>query len=198
MASLKKVNLMFLDPKQDKRHKRPYSIMKTLIKTVHAQLKPAMIAIVFHHDWNADRDGRLTLGQLKLCTELDHEFSELDFVVILNKNFWMSDDVTDGQRLALIDHELSHAAPVIESCGGQKEDEKGRLVWRTKSHEITEFFGVITRNGFYTDELYKLAQIIKDAEETPLLKDEVISLEVPNEGQAIKDALQVVLEAGKK
>lgn len=85
---------------------------------------------------------------------------------VLNKEFW--DQFDDEKRLALMDHELCHAAAALDSEYAQKYDERGRRVWRVRKHDIEEFRDVVKRHGCYKSDLEEFAKALRDAKKNPL------------------------------
>jgi hypothetical protein len=101
-------------------------------------------------------DGRLTLGRCKKVTDLEREFMPYDFIIILNRDFWEDERVTDHQRRALLDHELCHAAVATDREGDPRVDEKNRVVYRTRKHTLEEFHEIVDRYGLYKQDLEEM------------------------------------------
>jgi hypothetical protein len=137
-----------------------YQMLRGLLDDVHEDLQGAKIALAFNLSWKPDTDGRVTLGKCKKASELDRELHQFDFVIMLQQQFWENAEVTDAQRLALLDHELCHAAPKLDEDGEQVEDVNGRKVWRMVKHDIEEFSGVVKRHGTYKRDLEHFAQAL--------------------------------------
>ena len=77
-------------------------------------------------------------------------------------------DLNEAQRLALLDHECCHAEAVVDDAGKQKVDERDRLVWRYRKHDIEEFRCVVERHGLYKKDLEAFVKAANEARETPL------------------------------
>jgi hypothetical protein len=137
-----------------------YAMLRELIDNYHAELRSARIALAWNLSWKPDVDGRVTLGKCKKASDLDRELYQFDFVIMLQYEFWQDAEVTDEQRRALLDHELSHAAPKMGDDGEQVEDERGRKVWRMRKHDIEEFSAVVQRHGTYKRDLEHFAQAL--------------------------------------
>lgn len=73
--------------------------------------------------------------------------AELDFVLEFNWTVWQ--DLTAEQRIALVDHELSHL--------GRGDEEQ----WILLHHDVEEFTGVVKRWGAWQPELLQFAQAIR-------------------------------------
>lgn len=140
-----------------------YAAMNRLIEAHHEELTQARIALAWNMAWKMDADGRITLGKCKRASDLEREFAPFDFVILLNREFYENGEVTNAQRAALLDHELSHAAPKLDQGGEQVEDARGRKVWRIRKHDVEEFAGVIERNGTYKADLEAFARALSAA-----------------------------------
>lgn len=146
-----------------------YLQLRELVADFHEHLLDARIALAWCTAWTPDVDGRLVLGKLKKASDLEREFAEYDFVVLLNKLFWNDAQVTDAQRVALLDHELCHAARAHDPRTGEPAlDERTRPVWRTRKHDLEEFGDIVHRHGIYKRDLELFAgEIIKRARLEP-------------------------------
>jgi hypothetical protein len=122
------------------------------------------IALAWATSWKPDVDGRLVLGKCKKASDLDRELAPFDFVILLNRDFWLNPRVTDRQRDALLDHELMHAAIAYDEHGDPKIDARGRTVYRIRKHDIEEFRDVVARHGCYKADLEDFARAIARAE----------------------------------
>jgi hypothetical protein len=148
---------------------RMYPLLDTLVAEHHSEIAGARIALAWNTSWKADTDGRLVLGKCKKASDLDRELAPYDFVILLLKSFWEDARTSDAQRAALLDHELCHAAPKEDpETGENMEDERGRLVYRTRRHDIEEFGCIVERHGLYKRDLEAFARSIRRAK-TPAL-----------------------------
>lgn len=138
-----------------------YALLDELIARYHNELLDARIALAWCTSWKPDVDGRWILGKLVKASDLHRELAPWDFVVLLNREFYTDKRVEDRQRVALIDHELCHAAARHEASGEQMQDERGRYVWRTVKHDFEEFAAVIERHGCYKGDLERMAQALE-------------------------------------
>lgn len=138
-----------------------YELLAELIAAHHEELHAARIALAWCTSWNPDVDGRVTLGKCRKASDLDRELAAWDFIVLLRKSFWTSDRVTLLQRRALLDHELCHAAVKLDGNGEPVEDERGRLVYRTRKHDLEEFTAVVERHGCYKRDLELFAAAMR-------------------------------------
>ena len=139
-----------------------------IITTAHE----AKIALAWRLALKPDQDGLLILGKCVKVSDLNKEFADFDFIILLNRDVWNDIQFTREKKLALLDHELSHAGPAEDSeTGEQKMDSRGRLIWRLKRHEIEEFSGVVARHGTYKRDLERFAEVLLRKQKSPLFRD---------------------------
>ncbi len=141
-----------------------YALLEELVDKHHEDLHQARIALAWCTSWKRNVDGQMILGKCKKASDLDREVSEFDFVILLNRTFWTHTAVSDLQRRALLDHELHHAALVLDERGEPVEDERGRKVYRVRKHDIEEFTGVVQRYGCYKADLELFAKALRKSE----------------------------------
>lgn len=98
------------------------------------------------------------LGGLPAFIAAGHPVDELFvvpramFVIEISWNIWLYLD--EGQRVALVDHELCHCVAVL--------DEDDELVLSTRPHDFEEFRGVIDRHGLWNSSSTALGATIAD------------------------------------
>ena len=148
---------------RDDQHRPIYARLERLIEAHHEELRDARIALAWCTSWKADVDGHVTLGRCKKASDLDRELAAFDFVILLQRDFWMNAAVTDTQREALLDHELCHATVSYDDDGEPKVDERGRTVFRIRKHDIEEFQCIVDRHGTWKHDLEQFAQAIARA-----------------------------------
>jgi hypothetical protein len=171
-AKKKKINVElipeFAGKGKDRSLTEPYLVLAKLRESHHTHLDEARIAMVWRKDINPDRDNRIVLGWAKKATDLSREFSDFDLVILLNRDAW--NDLTLAQRTALVDHELCHFALVTKD-GEPVRDERGRLCYRLKKHDLEEFRDVISRHGLYLDDVARFAAVCAQARQEPLFAE---------------------------
>jgi hypothetical protein len=166
----KKVNFLLI-PEQDAQGKipEPYKLLKEVRDLHHADTKEARIAMAWRLRTKADKDGHIVLGKCVKVSDLYREYADYDFIIVLNREFYDEPTVTKEQRIALIDHEMCHAAPTYNDETGEHEvDERGRYLFRTRSHDVQEFFEIIQRNGLWKRDLQQMAEVIVQKKKSPL------------------------------
>lgn len=152
-----------LIPRETEHGAPMYQLLETLIDKHHEHLVDARIALAWNLSWKPDVDGRVTLGKCKKASDLDRELAPFDFVIMLRREFWQHDSVTDDQRLALLDHELMHAAVKYDDGGQSVVDVRGRTVYRIRKHDIEEFRDIVARHGCYKSDLEEFGKAIEIA-----------------------------------
>jgi hypothetical protein len=165
----KKVTVKLIERKHAGQITGPYRIMEKLIAAHHPQLKDAKIALAWRYGWKATTDGHTTLGQAKKGSDLDREMHDHDFVIMLNFERWNSGAFSEAQMHALLDHELCHCEISKDTNGEPKTDERGRVVYRIRKHDVEEFQDVVARHGMWKGDLEKFADAIADKSSRPLL-----------------------------
>jgi len=137
-----------------------YAMLDDLVAQHHDDLREARVVLSWCTSWKVNVDGQVVLGQCRRASDLDLELIPYDFIILLSREFWESFSVTFAQRLALLDHELCHAAVKHDADGEPVEDQRGRKVWRTRKHVIEEFPEVVERHGCYKHDLETFAQAL--------------------------------------
>lgn len=163
-AKPKAINVQLLQPEH-----AAYEMLRTVRQKWHQEIDQARIALAFWKKVKADRDGILKLGRIHHTSELHREFVEWDFVILLNETVWNSEEFTDKQRKALLDHELCHATVALDKERNVKKDERGRVLYRMRRHDIEEFRAVVKRHGCYKSDLEDFAKILLKKMDAPLL-----------------------------
>jgi hypothetical protein len=157
-----------------------YRDLLSLVKRHHSHLNDARIGMAWRRALKPDPDGRLVLGKCKKASDLDRELAAFDFVILLNQEAW--NDLDHSQREALLDHELCHAQVARTKDGDPKMDEKGRIVYRLRKHDIEEFSEVVERHGLYKADLAAFAEKCAARRKAPLFAD--VPEEPPTNGEA--------------
>src|ERR1035437_6723825 len=170
VAKPKSVNVKLLPEKnEDGTPNKIYEMMREIIVQSHDHLKDARIALALNLNWKADIDGRLVLGKCKKGSDLDRELHGFDFVILLNLEAFKT--MTEEMRRALIDHELTHAQVKLDDeTGKPMEDERGRVCYRTRKHDIEEFHEIVARHGIYKSDIKEFVRTALLRAKSPLLE----------------------------
>jgi hypothetical protein len=166
----KKVNFLLI-PEQDALGKAPeaYKLLQEVRDLHHGETRQARIALAWRLRTKPDKDGRIVLGKCIKVSDLHREFADYDFIITLNKEFWEEPTVTKEQRLALLDHEMMHAAPSYNGETGEHEvDERGRYLFRTRGHDFEDFNDIIQRHGIWKRDLQRLADLLAQKRKAPM------------------------------
>lgn len=174
MGKPKKVIFQLIDA-NEKPEPEPYILLRDVRAEQHFDTAEARIALAWQKGIKPDVDGRLMLGRCVRATDLQRELVELDFVILLNREVWEDIDFTEKKKLALLDHELCHAARSVDSDGEPRIDTKGRPVWRTRGHDIEEFREIVDRHGCWKGDLEKFAEAIFKRKKSPLFGGDAAS-----------------------
>lgn len=167
MPKVKRVNYELIRPDDGPDEQAMYDLLLDLVGNHFRHLDEARFALAWRKALKPDPDGKLVLGKCRKCSDLDRELAEYDFVIILNREAWL-EDFDPQQREALLYHELCHAGVTRGKDGEIKRDEKGRIVFRLRKHDIEEFSAVVERYGLYKADLAHFAEKCKKTRELPL------------------------------
>jgi len=141
-----------VDLKTDEGQELVKLVKETLEYPEHTELKGAKILCAWMLGLKKDRDGHLVLGKAYRPSELERIRDGVDLIVKLNQAAWR--ELSERQRLALLDHELSHFATVPGPDGvGEAKDSHGRTRYRIRRHDIEDFRAVVKRHGSYKEDL---------------------------------------------
>lgn len=122
-----------------------------LVDAIHTDLEHAKIAYIFREKMKT-RD-RVVLGKASKADGKLAYFAGFDFVIEINWQEWRR--LSDMQKIALIDHELSHC--------GRETDDKGEKKWVLISHDVEEFGGIVRRWGLWKNDLMVFAGAVTHA-----------------------------------
>lgn len=126
----------------------PEKLAQPLIKHFHHEIRNASIAYVWVENMG---DGtRVKLGTAQRASSLIKFLGSVDFVLKFNHSAWKV--LSFEQRVALIDHELSHCS--IDSDSGLPV-----LV----HHDVEEFGGIVRRYGLWKPDLQSFGDIVQVA-----------------------------------
>lgn len=109
-----------------------------VLKRYHEHLEDMNVGILFRDEAPVS-DGHTTLGMAKKVTdEMRAAGLDFHFVIWFAEDTWW--DLTDAQRLALVDHELMHCTVAVKD---------GQLKPKIRKHDFEEFNEIIERHGLW-------------------------------------------------
>lgn len=146
--SRKLYDLITIDTEEGK---EVFKLLDQVKKQWKEDLHKARVGAAWMIGKKPDKDGRIVLGRMKKCSELERQIHSLDAILILNQEHWRV--FSKEQRLALVHHELCHLAQAEDANGDQAIDGHGSLKWRLVRHDIEEFRAVVAAHGCYKNDL---------------------------------------------
>lgn len=156
------VHVEAIGPTSEPHGPKLYALLAQLVGDHHEDLAAAKIVLLWNTAWKPNRDGHVTLGRCRIASDLERELHGYDVLIQLRRFWWTDPEVTDAQRAALLDHELSHATTDDDDQTGEpKVDERGRRLYRLRRHDIEEFAAVVKRHGLYKRDLEQFAGIVR-------------------------------------
>jgi len=151
-----------------------YAMMRRIIAENHPMLVEARIVLMWRRDLKPNRDQKLTLGFARILSDREKELIPYDAEIELNHEWWHHPDCPETVKVAILDHELCHIRPVLadkdDPGAGFKKDERGRIVYYCRCHDVEEFHEVVERHGTYKYDVEQMAQVMlarRDDEEIP-------------------------------
>jgi hypothetical protein len=153
----------------------PYELLAEIRAEHHFDTSEAKIALAWKKGTKPDVDGHILLGRCVKASDLQREFVDFDFVIVLNQEIWEDPEFDREKKLALLDHEMTHVTRVLDVDGEPVVDTKNRPVWRVRKHDIEEFTAVISRHGCYKRDLEQFAEALQAKKKVPLFNNETSS-----------------------
>lgn len=149
---------------------KAYEIMDRLIEAHHPDLQEAgaRILLAWRKGWRQDADGRLRLAQARKASDLDRALVPYDFIILLNEESFKASGFGEDAQAAILDHELTHCAVTRDRDGGLKRDEKNRVMFRLRAHQVEEFTDVVRRHKLYNGALEAFAEAALAHSNAPL------------------------------
>lgn len=148
-----------------------------VIAKYHPDLQYEGIRFVFR-DEAVETNGKVTLGKARKVSGLNRHLSRSTtdfFVVELAEDKW--ELLTDGQRIALLDHELNHCRVIEKPDGGS-----ARYI---APHDLEEFACVVERHGLWKPDVEQMARAMHpqlfDADTGEIISDAQMVAEVIRE-----------------
>lgn len=129
---------------------RVEEIARELIPKYHPHLVNADIRYLYVNK-DIKRKGKTVIGYMEKVSKKVSAISDgAEFVMVISYESFQN--LTEKQRVAIVDHELTHAM-VDDTDSGEK-----KLI--IIPHDVEEFFCVIERNNLYMSDLKTLGRVI--------------------------------------
>ena len=109
-------------------------IAEEVIAEYHPELQDCSIGFLFRSEGPVSA-GKVTLGKARKIPAEQRVYMDYDFVIWLAEDWWRR--LKPEQRVALIDHELTHCR--------MDDEEKAWIA----PHDVEEFNCIIERHGFW-------------------------------------------------
>lgn len=142
-----------------------YPLLDELVKAHRPDLDEAKIAVAWRYGLKRNKDGQIVLGKCKKAGDLDKQFHDFDFVILINSEAWKT--LSEVQRRALMHHELEHAAVSEDQNGNPKRDARGRLMYRVRKHDLEEFRSIVKEYGCYMRDVEEFVRAAIDSPKPP-------------------------------
>lgn len=131
----------------------PEAIAKILIPVYHGHLRGRPIAYLWLKDM--ERNGKITLGKASKAGGKVRYFGEVEFIIDFNWSWWQR--LTPRERIALVDHELTH-------CGAVED--KPTMI----PHDVEEFSVIVRKWGLWKPDLEEFGKAVTDAAQMSLFQ----------------------------
>lgn len=126
---------------------------RDIIEDRRPDLADVRIAYLFSDKVQKEK-GKVVLGKTTKADPKVQYFGEVDFVLVFPAELWVK--MTDAQKLAVVDHELTHCR--VET------DEDDQPVYSVRPHDFEGFLDEIDRHGFWTRDLKNLGETARQRE----------------------------------
>lgn len=97
------------------------------------------------------RKGKRVLGTCEIAAEKIYRLSGAAVIISFDRAWWQAETVTDNARRYLADHELCHAAPLLDENGDHVIDDTGWRRYVSIPHDLEDFAGPVKRWGVQPD-----------------------------------------------
>lgn len=126
---------------------------ETVIPQWHQHLTALPIFYVFAEKLPR-RHGKAVLAKIKKLTPFERfqGGDKHDYVVMVSREFWP--DLSEAQREAMVDHELSHIVRDPDAASG----------YGMRTHDIEEFTAVVERHGAWKSDVRNFLTATRNAQ----------------------------------
>lgn len=152
-------------------------IAKKLIPKYHSHLVNAKIAYLFKSK-SIKSKGVEVAATAEKISKKHQALSGYHFLITTAFPTWK--DLSDKQKLAVVDHELEH-------CFVEDDDKTGETKYSILPHDVEEFGLIIKRHGLYTTNLVRIGRVVVDALEGLETKTVVKKIGKPEEEEEVEE-----------
>jgi predicted SprT family Zn-dependent metalloprotease len=125
----------------------PEAIAKLLITVFHRHLRGRPMAYLWQQ--SMERNGKITLGKATKAGGKVRFFGDVEFVIDFNWTWWRK--LSARERIALVDHELTHCDAV-------------EGVPTMKPHDVEEFSEIVRKWGLWQPDLEHFGEAVREAQ----------------------------------
>jgi predicted metallopeptidase len=140
-------------------------ISRGLIRKFHTDLINTKIAYLYKNK-EIKSQGKMVIAFVTKCSGIVKVLSEYDAIMIVSYPTFQQ--LNEDQKIAIIDHALTHLFVDEDSTGAPK--------LRILAHDVEEFSAIIERHGLYQQDLVRLGQVIQTVTVYEGKKKKVIKL----------------------
>jgi len=133
----------------------PEAIAKIVIGAYHPMLARRAIAFLWREKMT--RNGKITLGKASVAGGKIRHFGKVDFVIDFNWEAWQH--LTPRERVALVDHELTH-------CATDGDSLKPIMI----PHDVEEFGSIVSKWGLWQPDLEAFGKVVTEAAQMSLFE----------------------------
>jgi hypothetical protein len=137
-------------PLQFDNAKEAQELVERLIPKYHPHLADAKIKCLFRNQVVKRAGGKIIIATAEKCTAKFKFLTKLDFIISICYLTWR--DLSDKQRMAIMDHELCH-------CIADEDEETGEILYKVIPHDFEDFLSVVEKYGAYLPSLENLKNI---------------------------------------
>lgn len=163
-----------------------YTMMNELIERYHPHLSESKI-ILYANEKNKLKSNHVIIASASKASSRLRASTEADFTITIHMMPW--GDLSESQKRACLDHELSHCGvhyePVKEQVGTsrngrprmkvvrdsygriqytdeiKRDPETGKPKWRLITHDLEEFRDIVDRHGVWDSSLQSFQEVLR-------------------------------------
>jgi predicted metallopeptidase len=142
-------------------------IARPIITKHHSELVNVHVEFVFRSKVQVSK-GKEIWGKARKLSGLNAYLADVSededfFVIEIAKDIWAT--LTDGQKKALVDHELCH-------CVVDYGEEDGEAKLSIAPHDVEEFAEIVRRHGLWANDVKHFVQAAQGVLDLPVKEEE--------------------------